>query len=90
MSENGRSGSEALSLDAVEAFVRTVWKEVLPEASPDDDTDFFEVGGDSVAAAMVTTRLSAFVGHPISPGEMFFHPTVRDLALVAWETKQRG
>lgn len=65
----------------VRSFLDDLWIELLPT---EDGGDFFERGGDSVLAVVVMARLSRFIGVKVSVGEIFFHPTLDELADVAY------
>ena len=49
--------TEARSAQDVIAAVRPVWEELLEQAVPSDDDDFFWLGGDSLLALMVADRV---------------------------------
>ncbi|OLF07379.1 hypothetical protein BLA60_27840 [Actinophytocola xinjiangensis] len=56
--------------------VRLVWQEVLGVAVPGAGASFFELGGNSLAAARVRTRLTALSGVDVPVRLVFDHPTV--------------
>ncbi|MFI0900394.1 amino acid adenylation domain-containing protein, partial [Streptomyces sp. NPDC020983] len=66
---------------AAEELVAAIYAEVLDlaeEVCADDD--FFALGGHSLRAAMLTSRLNARSGAAIPVGDVFRHPVVADLA----------
>ncbi|MGW3270893.1 non-ribosomal peptide synthase/polyketide synthase [Streptomyces kronopolitis] len=63
-----------------ERLVARVWAEVLEAAEVGADDNFFALGGDSILAIRVTSRLRAALGAEVSPRLLFTHPTVAALA----------
>ncbi len=65
-----------------EARVRIaeVWKEVLGTASVDAESDFFELGGDSLSASQAAARLSREFGSDLAPSQIAEHSSVAGLA----------
>lgn len=55
---------------------------VLGEAGPEPDTSFFDLGGHSLAALRVVTRLERKLARPVPLSAIFEYPSVRELA--AW------
>jgi nonribosomal peptide synthetase protein VioG len=70
----GRAPKEGL-----EKIVADVWSAELGLGGIGAEEDFFTVGGTSVSAVKVTTRLRA-LGIKAEPGDLFDHPTVAELA----------
>ena len=62
------------------AALRELWTAALgtPNIGPDDD--FFEVGGNSLAAVQLTARMNAHFGTDLGAGTLFDYPTLRSLA----------
>lgn len=56
-----------------------LWRQAL-NAQVDADTDFFDAGGRSLAAARITHQASAFLGFRVSLRDLFYAPTPRTLA----------
>ncbi|MEU7717517.1 amino acid adenylation domain-containing protein [Streptomyces tibetensis] len=75
----GSAGS-ATPRDEREAAVRQAFADVLgiPDVGLDDD--FFALGGHSLSATQVITRVRAALGTEVSLRVLFDHPTVSDLA----------
>lgn len=57
--------------------VRGVWSELLGRTPPDDDTGFFDSGGDSLLLVRLHARLSAMTGRNLPITELFQHTTIR-------------
>ncbi|HSL83445.1 MAG TPA: amino acid adenylation domain-containing protein, partial [Thermoanaerobaculia bacterium] len=69
----------------LERELARVWCEVLGIEDPAVDDDFFHVGGNSIAAAVVTNRLRGLLGESVPVVAIFDAPTVAGLA--AWVTE---
>ena len=67
--------------------LRSVWSQVLDvdDADLDDDINFFEVGGDSVAALRLVTAAAA-VGITLGIEDVFNHPTLEQQVEKCQET----
>ncbi|MEU5017771.1 non-ribosomal peptide synthase/polyketide synthase [Streptomyces angustmyceticus] len=63
-----------------ERLVARVWGEVLDTGDMGVEDSFFALGGDSILAIRVTSRLRAALGAEVSPRLLFTHPTVAELA----------
>ncbi|MYW18130.1 hypothetical protein GT039_21715, partial [Streptomyces sp. SID2955] len=63
-----------------ERLVAAAWTDVLDTGEIGADDDFFALGGDSILAVRVTSRLRAAFGPDVSPRLLFTHPTLSDLA----------
>jgi NADP-dependent 3-hydroxy acid dehydrogenase YdfG/acyl carrier protein len=57
-----------------------VWAETIGVADVDADSDFFEIGGDSLVAVQLVSRLQDRFGVPLRVSELFDAPTVGSLA----------
>ena len=64
----------------LEAAVAAVWQEVLGLEQVSVESDFFRIGGNSIMANKVTSRLRAALGAPLSGGALFQQPTIASLA----------
>ncbi|HSL83391.1 MAG TPA: amino acid adenylation domain-containing protein, partial [Thermoanaerobaculia bacterium] len=73
----------------VEEMVAGVWSEVLGRAGVGAHDDFFDLGGHSLAATRVVSRLRRLTGVEIALAALFGHPTVAGLA-EAVEAGRRG
>ncbi|AYN38048.1 amino acid adenylation domain-containing protein [Streptomyces dangxiongensis] len=63
-----------------ERLVAAAWTDVLDTGEVGADDDFFALGGDSILAVRVTSRLRAAFGTDVSPRLLFTHPTLSALA----------
>lgn len=65
-----------------ETQVLAAWSEALliPAQEIDPDANFFEAGGNSISAVRVARILSDATGQPVSPMDLFAHPTVEAMA----------
>ncbi|MFD1832036.1 non-ribosomal peptide synthase/polyketide synthase [Streptomyces desertarenae] len=63
-----------------ERLVADAWADVLDTDEVGAEDDFFALGGDSILAVRVTSRLRAAFGTDVSPRLLFTHPTVSALA----------
>ncbi|MEV0505694.1 condensation domain-containing protein, partial [Streptomyces spectabilis] len=68
-----------------ERLVAAAWTDVLDTDEVGADDDFFALGGDSILAVRVTSRLRAAFGADVSPRLLFTHPTVCALAAALGE-----
>jgi amino acid adenylation domain-containing protein len=69
----------------VEEAIAAVWSEVLGLSEVGAQDDFFEVGGDSLTATQVVSRLRQVFGLDLPPRALFELPTVAQLALAIVE-----
>ena len=76
---NGTGGSPQ---EQVEATLQRIWSEALGVASVDRNANFFELGGDSVTAIGIATRLTK-EGLDLAPQDLFENQSVAALAAVA-------
>ncbi|MER5303568.1 non-ribosomal peptide synthase/polyketide synthase [Streptomyces lasiicapitis] len=63
-----------------ERAVAAAWADVLDTDAVGADDDFFALGGDSILAVRVTSRLRTAFGQDVSPRLLFSHPTLSALA----------
>jgi len=66
----------------VERRLAEVWSELLRARQVGRDDNFFELGGDSILSIQIVARARQ-AGIRLSPRQLFEHPTVAGLALVA-------
>ncbi|MFP8963357.1 acyl carrier protein [Streptomyces nanhaiensis] len=59
-----------------------VYRETLGTAGLDRDSDFYEVGGDSLTAFQITGRIQEVLGVEVPVSLVFAYPTPADLASV--------
>ena len=89
------AGPEALDEGVVEArgWLEILWRQVLASAGPVlPDSDFFALGGDSLASAQLFAALETRLERRIAPDAFFARPTFANLeALVgAWSAAEPG
>ncbi|WP_375503883.1 non-ribosomal peptide synthetase [uncultured Jatrophihabitans sp.] len=65
-----------------EHLVADLWAEVLAVPAPSRFDDFFALGGDSLAATRIVTRVADSVGVQLDVIDVFQAPTVADFALL--------
>ncbi|MFF0087087.1 phosphopantetheine-binding protein [Streptomyces canus] len=85
MSHGTDDGSPKLTQEDLEGFLEELWKDVLARSDISRDDDFFNLGGTSIDAVVVADKLSSHIGQRVSPGEMYFHATISQLACLARE-----
>jgi amino acid adenylation domain-containing protein len=73
----------------VEEAIAAVWSEVLGLSEVGAHDNFFDVGGDSLTATQVVSRLRHVFGLDLPPRVVFELPTVAQLALAAVEALAR-
>ena len=70
----------ASSRNATEQAVQGVWAAVLGIAEPGVHDNFFSLGGHSLKATQVVSRLQQRFGKAVALREIFSHPTIAELA----------
>ncbi|MFD9857885.1 non-ribosomal peptide synthase/polyketide synthase [Streptomyces alboflavus] len=73
-----------------ERAVAAAWADVLDTDAVGADDDFFALGGDSILAVRVTSRLRTAFGQDVSPRLLFTHPTLSALAAALGEPVADG
>jgi acyl carrier protein len=68
------------SLTAIEAALTKIWREVLRNKSLGADDNFSDVGGDSMSAAVVITRICDELGVELQFMELFKEQTIRNVS----------
>ncbi|NHU49709.1 condensation domain-containing protein, partial [Rhodococcus sp. A14] len=66
-----------------EQAIAAVFADVVGELSIGLDDNFFDLGGNSLSATQVVSRVGAALGTRISVRTLFDYPTVRELAIAA-------
>ncbi len=69
---------EAAQTNTEEVLVR-IWQDILGVTPVGIHDNFFELGGDSIIAIQVVSRTRR-AGYPLSPRELFEHPTIAGLS----------
>ncbi|MEU4244974.1 type I polyketide synthase [Actinoplanes sp. NPDC026619] len=72
--------SAPAAVDDVVAVLQKLWTASLGVTDLGPDDDFFEVGGNSLAAVQLTAQINAHFGTDLGAGTLFDHPTLRALA----------
>jgi hypothetical protein len=72
--------TDPLALVETESMIAAVWREVLGIESVRVTDNFFDVGGHSLALAMVHAKVSAKLGRRIPMVDLFTHPNIRAFA----------
>jgi amino acid adenylation domain-containing protein len=67
---------------AAEIGVARIWEELLQTSNVGAHDNFFEIGGHSLKASALASRLSAEFGVPVSLRMVFDAPTVAELAVI--------
>jgi thioesterase domain-containing protein len=62
-------------LEGMEQALTRLWERVLEAESLGPDADFFEVGGDSLSALVLTAELEKLVGHRLAPSVLAAAPS---------------
>ncbi len=68
------------SMNQVTARLAAIWQEVLGLDHADPEDDFFDVGGHSLLAARLLSRIEAAFGRRVTMAELFTGPTLGGLA----------
>ncbi|SHF56426.1 amino acid adenylation domain-containing protein [Jatrophihabitans endophyticus] len=89
--EAGTTGSGNAPQTATELAVAELWAELLgrPADAFGLEDDFFDVGGDSLAAGYLARRLAARLDAPVALRDVMAHPRLGELAARA-ETARSG
>ena len=82
VSENGK-----VSVPATQAAVRQVWAEVLQRSQITDSENFFDLGGDSLKALEVISRLQNLLNVELPLIAFFENPTIAHLTTVLNELR---
>ncbi|MEW6730186.1 MAG: amino acid adenylation domain-containing protein, partial [Acidobacteriota bacterium] len=80
------SGEFVAPRSANEEILANIWAEVLRLERVGVNSNFFELGGDSILSIQIITKAGQG-GIQISPRQIFQYPTIAQLALVAGSTK---
>lgn len=72
--------SDGIESSPDELIIRNIWREVLDLEAFGIDDNFFDLGGQSVQAAQVISRLESVFGIKVTFRQFFAAPTVSELA----------
>ncbi|MGW5740794.1 amino acid adenylation domain-containing protein [Amycolatopsis sp. NPDC003861] len=73
-------GADGDPLSPAERTVAGVWQDILGVADVGAADNFFELGGNSLVATRMAVRLRELFSVDLPVGDIFRHPTVRDLS----------
>ncbi len=76
--------------NATEKTIATIWQEVLKLDQVGINDNFFEIGGDSLLMAQLSSQLSAVLPSKLSIVELFQYPTIQSLSQYLLNQHQRG
>ncbi|OKP94761.1 hybrid non-ribosomal peptide synthetase/type I polyketide synthase [Paenibacillus sp. P32E] len=76
----GKEDGSAYKAD--ELAVGQIWSEVLGYETLSLDDDFFALGGDSLLAIGIVTRLAKHASAAVTINDIFINPTIRQLAAI--------
>jgi tyrocidine synthetase-3 len=71
-----------------EAAMTKIWQQVLGLQRVGIDDDFFELGGQSLKATVMTARVNRELRANISLRDVFAHPVIRELATFVEQTEE--
>jgi len=64
----------------VERKIATIWCNVLKSSRPGNHDNFFALGGHSLSALQIASRLTSLLGKPVTLRDIFLFPTIASLA----------
>ena len=70
------------AVSSLEGEVAAIWADVLELDTVNPDDDFFELGGDSLSAVQILTRITRRFNYKVTEVELFTARTVRGLCAV--------
>jgi amino acid adenylation domain-containing protein len=73
----------------LEKDIAKIWIEELKIPSIGINDDFFDMGGSSVLAQKVTSKMRQYLSIDISVSKIYIHPTIRELAAILEENKNK-
>ena len=74
--------------EKIEGILINMWQEVLGVDGISNQSDFFQLGGDSLQMMTMLFRISHDLGVELDPGTVFDNPAIAQLALVLAERQQ--
>jgi acyl carrier protein len=80
----------SISLTPIEAAVRDIWTGVLGIAEIDPNSNFFEMGGNSLQCLKVLNRIRATFEIPIPLAAIFEAPTIAEQARIIVHSASRA
>ncbi|HEX2271005.1 MAG TPA: condensation domain-containing protein [Pyrinomonadaceae bacterium] len=82
------NGHASMPLNELEKTLAGIWSEVLGLTNIDLDDSFFDLGGDSLLATQVHSRIKQALPVSISLQQLFEHQTLRQLAELVRQSTQ--
>ncbi|MFW2542787.1 phosphopantetheine-binding protein [Primorskyibacter sp. 2E107] len=67
-------------LSELEAHVQRAFSRAFPGTVIDEDSDFFDLGGESIKAVQIAAAMEGTLGVPVHPSALIQNPTVADFA----------
>ena len=83
-------GGRTAPATPTEEAVAAIWREVLSVDEVGAEDDFFDLGGHSLKATRILSRIAARLGVELPVGVIFDHPTVREMAALVDERLGRA
>ncbi len=77
---SGSTSHAQVASTRLERLLVDIWSDTLGIEASDVTANFFEIGGDSLRAAMVTNRLQELLSETVYMTALLDHPTIRALA----------
>lgn len=68
-----------LSMSDIHMIVRAAWERTFTDSQIRDDSDFFLLGGDSIAAAMLLLTITEMTGVEIQLSELYANSSLVEL-----------
>lgn len=65
--------------------IRKIWSEVILNSNPTDESNFFDIGGNSLQVAELKDKISKHIGRDIEITDLFKHTTIRSQAKLIQE-----
>ncbi|WP_425097928.1 acyl carrier protein [Tropicibacter sp. S64] len=62
----------------VDGLVRETFAKAFPGEDITEDSDFFDLGGESIKAVEISAAMEQALGVPVHPSALILHPTVKD------------
>lgn len=87
---NSTLTSTLTSADSLRDLIVAAYQETLRDDGLGPDSDFYEAGGDSLAAVQIIARLRAAFGLDVPVATVFARPTPDDLAVAIADLGQPG
>ncbi len=78
--DDSQNSSHVTPRDALETALAAIWSDVLGMDNISVNRNFFEIGGHSLLAVQVVSRVRDSLGLPLSIKDLFIHATIESLA----------